>query len=108
MCGRFTQELTWRQSRDLLRLRGAGRPRNLPLRSNDALAQGFAACRLDENGNRAIAQLRWGLVPSSAKTARWVPALSTPGAETVHARPSFGDRFRSRRCSVISMERRGR
>ena len=63
MCGRFTQLLTWRQIHDLYSLRGPALPLNLQPRYNGAPAQDFAACRLDEDGNRAVAQLRWGLVP---------------------------------------------
>ncbi len=98
MCGRFTQKLTWRRIHDLYSLTGL--PLNLQPRYNGAPAQDFAVCRLDEDGNRAIAQLRWGLVPSWARDVRMGNRLINARSETVHAKPSFGAAFRSRRCLV--------
>ena len=100
MCGRFTQKLTWGQIHNLYSLRGPGLPLNLQPHYDGAPAQHFAACRLDEDGNRAIAQLRWGLVPSWARDIRMGARLINARAETVHAKPSFGTAFRSRRCLV--------
>ena len=100
MCGRFTQKLTWRQIHDLYSLREPGLPLNLQPHYNGAPAQDFAACRLDEDGNRAIAQLRWGLVPAWARDIRMGTRLINARAETVHTKPSFGAAFRSRRCLV--------
>ena len=100
MCGRFTHKLTWRQIHDLYSLTGPPLPMNLQPRYNGAPAQNFAACRLDEDGNRAIAQLRWGLVPSWARDVRMGTRLINARSETVHTKPSFGAAFRSRRCLV--------
>ncbi len=100
MCGRFTQKLTWRQIHDLYSLTGPGLPLNLEPRYNGAPAQDFAACRLDEDGNRAIAHLRWGLVPSWTKDSKMGTHLINARAETVHTKPSFSDAFRSRQCLV--------
>ena len=99
-CGRFTQQLTWRQIHDLYRLTGRAPPLNLQPRYNGAPAQDFAACRLDETGSRTIATLRWGLVPSWAKDSKMGTRLINARAETVHTKPSFGAAFRSRRCLV--------
>ena len=60
----------------------------------------FAACRLDDNGNRAIVQLRWGLVPSWARDVRIGTRLINARSETIQTKPSFGAAFRSRRCLV--------
>ena len=60
--------------------------------------QDFTACRVDEDGTRAIALLRWGLVPSWARDARAGTRLINARAETVHNKPSFRAAFRSRRC----------
>ena len=79
MCGRFTQKLTWRQIHDLYSLTGPPLPLNLQPRHNGAPAQDFAACRLDEDGNRSIAQLCWGWCPPGRKTPGWVRASSTLG-----------------------------
>ena len=64
MCGRFTQKLSWHQIHGLYSLWGSARPLNLQPRYNGAPGQDFAACRIDESGDRTIVQLRWGLVPS--------------------------------------------
>ncbi len=100
MCGRFTQQLTWRQIHDLYSLTGPGLSLNLQPRYNGAPAQDFAACRLDEGGNHAIAHLCWGLVPSWAKDSKMGTRLINARSETVHTKPSFGAAFRSRRCLV--------
>lgn len=70
MCGRFTQRLTWREIHNLYSLKGSPLPPNLQPRYNGAPEQDFAACRLDEDGNRAIVQLRWGMVPSWSRDVR--------------------------------------
>ena len=64
MCGRFTQQLPTEQICDLYSVRGTLLGPDRRVRCNGAPGQGFAACRLDEDGARAIALLRWGLVPS--------------------------------------------
>ena len=70
MCGRFTQKLTWRQIHDLYNLTAPVVLLNLQPRYNGAPQQEFAACRLDDGGNRTMVQLRWGLVPSWALDVR--------------------------------------
>ena len=100
MCGRFTQKVTWDQVLDLYNLERSPLPVNLKPRYNGAPRQDFAACRLDEDGNRAIAQLRWALVPSWARDISMGSRLINARAETVHTKPSFGAAFRSRRCLV--------
>ena len=52
MCGRFTQQLTWHQIHDLYSLTGPSLPLNLQSHYNGSPTQDFAACRLDEDGNR--------------------------------------------------------
>ena len=100
MCSRFTQKLTWRQIHDFYSLTGSALPLNLQPHYNGAPAQDFTVCRFDENGNRAIAQLRWGLVPAWAKDSGMSTRHINARAETVHTKPSFSDAFRSRRCLV--------
>ena len=100
MCGRFTQQLTWRRIHDLYRLRKPDLMVNLRPRYNGAPLQNFAACRLDEDGNRTIVGLRWGLVPSWAKDSKIAARLINARAETVQNKPSYGAAFRSRRCLV--------
>ena len=75
-------------------------PLNLQPRYNGAPEQEFAACRLDNGGNRTMVQLRWGLVPSWARDVRIGTRLINARSETIHTKPSFGAAFRSRRCLV--------
>ena len=79
---------------------GPALPLNFQPRYNGTPTQDFAACLLDEDGNHAIVQLCWGLVPSWAKDSKMGPGLINARAETVHTKPSFGAAFRSRRCLV--------
>ena len=100
MCGRFTVQLS---GDDIVNLYDAAQPA-LPLalspRYNGAPTQEFAACRLDEAGHRAIARLRWGLVPFWAKDAAMGSRLINARAETVHEKPAYRTAFRTRRCLV--------
>ncbi len=98
MCGRFTQELSWPELRGLYSLTAP--ELDLQPRYNGAPTQNFAACRLDETGNRIAAKLRWGLVPSWAKDIGMGARLINARAETVHGKPAYRDAFRSRRCLV--------
>lgn len=85
---------------DLYSVRGTPLPPNRRARYNGAPGQGFAACRADDDGARAIALLRWGLVPSWARDAKIGNRLINARSETVHSKPSFRAAFRSRRCLV--------
>ena len=100
MCGRFTQQLSWHQIRDLYGLAGLAPPWSPQVRYNGAPTQDFVACRFDEVGNRTIAKLHWGLVPSWARDRKMGARLINARAETVHQRPSYSAAFRSRRCLV--------
>ena len=100
MCGRFTQKLTWRQIHDLYNLTASVVLLNLQPRYNGAPEQEFAACKLDDDGNRTMVQLRWGLVPSWAQDVRIGTRLINARSETIHTKPLFGAAFRSRRCLV--------
>ena len=85
---------------DLYSVRGTPLPPNRRARYNGAPGQGFAACRLDEDGARAIALLRRGLVPSWARDTKIANRLINARSETVHNKPSFRSAFRSRRCLI--------
>ena len=100
MCGRFTVQLS---GDDIVNLYDAAQPTlplELPARYNGAPTQEFAACRLDETGRRAIARLRWGLVPFWSKDASMGSRLINARAETVHEKPAYRTAFRARRCLV--------
>ena len=98
MCGRFTQRLTWRELVDLYRLLAP--TINPPVRWNGAPTQDFAACLLDDGGQRTIKALRWGLLPPWAPDMRMGARLINARAETVHERPAFRHAFKRRRCLI--------
>ena len=100
MCGRFTQTMTWRELHTLYQVPDHATPMNLRPRYNGCPTQDFATCRLDENGTRTIAKLRWGLVPAWAKDSKIGSRLINARAETVHEKPSFRAAFRRRRCLI--------
>ena len=102
MCGRLSQNLTWQQIYTLYTL-PVSTPRLDPQpRYNGAPTQDFALCRLDENGTRSMAVLRWGLVPFWAKDVKIGARLINARAETVHEKPAFRSAFRARRCLIPS------
>ena len=99
MCGRFTQQMTWRELHELYGLL-ASPPDNMRPRWNGAPTQDFAACRADAAGSRNLSRLRWGLIPFWAKDAKIGSKLINARAETVDAKPSFRAAFKSRRCLI--------
>ena len=99
MCGRFTQKISWREVHTLYRMPERTTPLNFRPRYNGCPTQDFAVYRLDASG-RAIAKLRWGLIPAWAKDAKIGARLINARAETVHEKPAFRAGFRRRRCLV--------
>jgi putative SOS response-associated peptidase YedK len=97
MCGRYAQTSP---ADALAKLFGVGGPLpNLGARFNIAPTQQAPVLRMDD-GARALASLRWGLVPPWAKTLGDGPVLINARAETVAEKPAFRDAFRARRCLV--------
>ena len=98
MCGRFTMY----SSRDeLARLFGFDTddvPDQLP-RYNIAPTQLVAVVRQDD-GQRVIKPLRWGLIPSWAKDAKIGNSLINARSETVAEKPAFRAAFKKRRCLI--------
>ena len=102
MCGRLSQNLTWQQIYTLYTLPVSTQRLDPQPRYNGAPTQDFALCRLDENGTRTMAALRWGLVPFWAKDVKIGARLINARAETVHEKPAFRSAFRARRCLIPS------
>ena len=100
MCGRFTQKMSWKRLHSLYRMPAQATPLNLRARYNGCPTQDFAACRLDARGARAIAKLRWGLVPAWARDPKMGSRLINARAETVHEKPAFRAAFKRRRCLI--------
>ena len=69
MCGRFTNQYTWRELVDLYRITEPYiHPiSNLEPRFNFAPMQRGVVVRLDKEGRREPVMMRWGLVPSWSK-----------------------------------------
>jgi len=102
MCGRFTNQFTWRELVDLY---GITEPyltpvSNLQPRFNFAPMQQQIVIRRDKLGRREPVMMRWGPVPSWARDKTGAAKCINAKAETVEERPSYRDAFRFRPCLV--------
>ena len=118
MCGRYTQTRTWSELVDLYGVTAmpdADPPptpryniaptQMVPVvrRGTGGDAVGSDAAGSDAaSGGRALAMLRWGLVPFWAKDPTIGSRLINARAESVAEKPSFRDAFRKRRCLVLA------
>jgi putative SOS response-associated peptidase YedK len=95
MCGRY--RLT--SNADIVaEMFGLAVPAAVEIRPEFFPTNAVSALRVSEQtGERAIASLRWGLIP---RWARDEMNLFNARAETQLEKPSFRDAFRSRRCLV--------
>jgi len=105
MCGRFTARLTWQQLHDLYNITAPDiGPRqdelDLKPRYNVAPTQVMPVRRLNADGQREIAMLRWGVIPAWAKDEKIAYKTINARAETVATAPAFRAAFRKRRCLV--------
>lgn len=57
---------------------------------------------IDRNGERAMGQMRWGLIPGWAKDASIGSKMFNARSETAYEKPSFKNALRQRRCLVIA------
>jgi putative SOS response-associated peptidase YedK len=96
MCGRFVIELTPELVRKVFGVTGDFP--DWPARYNIAPTQLIPVVRDAPDGNRRLAMLRWGLVPSWAK--EFGEGQINARCETVNEKPSFRQAFRQRRCIV--------
>jgi putative SOS response-associated peptidase YedK len=94
MCGRFYLFSTGTAVADLFDLAG---PVELAPRYNVAPSQPVAVVRLGERG-RELVPLRWGLIPSWAKDAKFAPINAR--SETAADKPTFRSAMSKRRCLV--------
>jgi putative SOS response-associated peptidase YedK len=99
MCGRFTCDYTWAQIRALYSLTST--PSNVqpnynvcPTTKVDVVISG--------DGQRALVQMRWGLIPGWWKKPLEEFRLATfnARAETISEKPMFRDSFKRRRCLI--------
>ena len=97
MCGRFTLDT----SKISLKAFGVTRTRYMPpARFNIAPTTGIAVIRQEEDGDRELVEMRWGLVPIWAKPESKLPLMINARAETVATKPAFRSAFKTRRCIV--------
>ncbi|MEX0891526.1 MAG: SOS response-associated peptidase [Gemmatimonadota bacterium] len=99
MCGRYTivaGEEAVRDAFDLRDIPFAWRPRY-----NVAPTQRAPVVALGDGGP-AIAELRWGLVPSWARDASVGNRMINARAETAAVKPAFRAAFKRRRCLVVA------
>jgi len=98
MCGRYSITTAPEAMRRLFGIKGA--LPNFPARYNVAPTQTVPVVRLDAEGDREIALLRWGLVPSWSKGVDHRYSMINARAETLATKPAYRGPFRQRRCLV--------
>lgn len=99
MCGRFA---FYSPSEATAALFGVSGSVDIEPRYNIAPTQYVAAIRADEQGQREIVMLRWGLVPFWAKDPAIGNRMINARAETVAEKPSYRAAYRHRRCLVLA------
>lgn len=99
MCGRFA---FYSPSEATAALFGAGSSVKVEPRYNIAPTQYIAAVREDEQDNRELVSLRWGLVPFWAKDPSIGNRMINARAETVAEKPSFRNAYKKRRCLILA------
>jgi len=98
MCGRFTNSA---KDKDIEREFKVGRLNKVSFepRYNIAPTQLIDAV-VEQDGERIIEKLKWGLIPSWAKDDSIGSNLINARAETLSEKPSFKKAFESRRCII--------
>jgi putative SOS response-associated peptidase YedK len=96
MCGRYVIISTPDAIRAMF---GYAELPNFPPRYNVAPTQPVPVVRLD-NGKRAFALMRWGLIPAWVKDPKGFALLINARAETVLDKPAFRNAMRRRRCLI--------
>jgi putative SOS response-associated peptidase YedK len=96
MCGRYVIISTPDAIRALF---GYAELPNFPPRYNVAPTQPIPIVRLD-NGKRAFALMRWGLIPAWVKDPKGFALLLNARGETVLDKPAFRNAVRRRRCLI--------
>jgi putative SOS response-associated peptidase YedK len=100
MCGRFSITDPDEALRALFGYNGP--PMDFAPRYNVAPTQDVPVVRLNHEGKRAIAKMRWGLVPFWAKDVRIGAKMINARAETIATQSAFREAFKARRCLVLA------
>jgi putative SOS response-associated peptidase YedK len=99
MCGRFA---FYSPSEATAALFGVDGALAVEPRYNIAPTQFVAAIRENQDKQRQLTMLRWGLVPSWAKDPAIGNRMINARAETVAEKPSYRAAFKHRRCVVLA------
>jgi putative SOS response-associated peptidase YedK len=99
MCGRFA---LYSPAEAAAALFGVSASLPVEPRYNIAPTQDIAAIRNDQEGERELVLLRWGLVPFWAKDPSIGNRMINARAETVAEKPSYRNAYRHRRCIVLA------
>jgi putative SOS response-associated peptidase YedK len=103
MCGRFSFHSPHETVVQLFGVAGgAGGAAAVPPRWNIAPSATVVAVRATAGGQRELALLHWGLVPSWAKERSIGERLINARVETLREKPAFRSAFRKRRCLVVA------
>jgi putative SOS response-associated peptidase YedK len=98
MCGRYSITTAPEAMRRLFRFENAAP--DLQPRYNAAPTDKLPVVRLDRDGRRELAVLRWGLIPFWAKDEKIGFRSINARAESVATAPAFREAFQHRRCLV--------
>lgn len=99
MCGRYFLQTLPEQLAAYFDIKGHKYPIYAPS-YNIAPTQFAPVVRLNDQGERTLDLLRWGLIPAWAKDSRIASQTINARAETVAEKPSFRQAFKHRRCLV--------
>jgi len=104
MCGRYTNQYTWTELVELYRITEPyiHPVTNLRPRYNFAPTDTGVVVRLDKEGRRQPAMMRWGLVPYWSKDEKGGGAMINAKAETVAEKPAYRTAFKARPCLVVA------
>jgi putative SOS response-associated peptidase YedK len=97
MCGRFTSLLSPELLAVIYEIFG---PLESTPRYNIAPSQLVSIVRRNAAGQRELATVKWGLIPSWAKDPSVGHSLINARGETVAEKPSFRAAFKQRRCII--------
>ena len=98
MCGRFTSVTTSSELADFFEADSALADQGANF--NVTPTSDIRVVREDENGQRRLDLMFWGLVPSWAESPSGASRLINARSETAASKPSFRSAFRQRRCII--------
>ena len=99
MCGRYVRKSDKQKIAEAFRVAVDGIP-DFAFSFNAAPQSFQPIVRLNAEGQREIAILRWGLVPFWSKDAKMSASTINAKAETITTSPAFREAFKHRRCLV--------